>query len=48
MMKCRNWGHDSHCGNPMMREEKNDQGQPYQIEVWKNCRCNNWTTPDWG
>lgn len=31
-----------------MREEKNDQGQPYQIEVCKNCRCNNCTTPDWG
>ena len=31
-----------------MREEKNDQGQPYQIEVCKSCRCKNCTTPDWG
>ena len=31
-----------------MREEKNDQGEPYNIEVCKNCRCANCTVPDWG
>ena len=30
-----NCGHDSHCGVPFFREEKNDKGEPYNIEVCK-------------
>ena len=41
MMKCYNCGHDSHCGVPYWREERDYNGEVYQIEVCKNCRCDN-------
>ena len=44
--KCRNCGHDCHCGVPLFKDvrtyndEVNDgHGEKEQIEVCKNCRC---------
>ena len=49
MIKCMNCGHDSHCGVRLFREEKDDKGEPYNIEVCRQCRCYNCTTKtDWG
>ena len=42
MTKCKNCGHDSHCGVPLMkdfRREPYNHGTEGQIEVCKNCRC---------
>jgi len=51
MTKCRNCGHDSHCGVPLMkdfRREPYNHGTEGQIEVCKKCRCEVCTIPDWG
>ena len=42
--KCKNCGHDSHCGSPLIKDV--DGSGP--IEVCKNCRCSQCTAPDWG
>lgn len=41
MTYCQNCGHNSHCGAPLWREER-DYGtddEPYQIKVCEHCRC---------
>ena len=50
MYSCQNCGHESHCGVPLRREEKNGRGKFIgEIEVCKQCRCYNCTTKtDWG
>ena len=55
MTKCKNCGHDSHCGNPLwksvvQRSDYDDGHQEMeQIEVCKNCRCINCEIKtDWG
>ena len=54
MTKCKNCGHDSHCGNPLWKsvEQKSEYDDGHremeQIEVCKHCRCEKCTTPDWG
>ena len=46
---CKNCGHESHCGVPYLREERNWQGKLLgQIEVCKYCRCEVCRQPDWG
>ena len=42
---CKNCGHESHCGQPLIKDV-DKSGTP--IEVCKHCRCKNCTTPDWG
>ena len=41
MYKCKNCGHDSHCGTRLMKEFRRtyDHGPEGQIEVCKMCRC---------
>ena len=52
MTKCRNCGHDSHCGVPLMkdfRREPYNHGTEGQIEVCKSCRCEQCEPKtDWG
>ena len=37
---CQNCGHESHCGIPKYREERNWRGERLgEIEVCKFCRC---------
>ena len=49
MTKCKNCGHDSHCGVPCWREEKDYNGETYQIEVCKSCRFSQCEIKtDWG
>ena len=48
MAKCRNCGHDSHCGVPLMKEVRNAWlDRLGQVEVCKFCRCEKCTIPDW-
>lgn len=44
-MRCKNCGHESHCGVPLRKSVDNSQTE---IEVCKNCRCEKCTPPDWG
>ena len=42
MTRCKNCGHESHCGNPLRKAV--DRSQPHaagltEIEVCKACRC---------
>ena len=40
MTYCQNCGHESHCGIPLLREERNYKKELLgQIEVCKNCLC---------
>ena len=40
MTYCQNCGHESHCGIPLLREERNYKQELLgQIEVCKSCRC---------
>ncbi len=40
MYKCKNCGHDSHCGVPLMKDVNNSwEKRLGQIEVCKQCRC---------
>tara|TARA_Y100001963_G_scaffold158433_1_gene258054 strand:+ start:10296 stop:10490 length:195 start_codon:yes stop_codon:yes gene_type:complete len=49
MDKCRNCGHDSHCGVPLYKDFRPEgKGIQGQIEVCKHCRCPKCTIPDWG
>ncbi len=39
---CKNCGCNSHCNKICKRKEEHysvDGGKPYQIDVCKNCRC---------
>lgn len=39
---CKNCGCESHCGKVCNRKEEHypvDGGKQYEIEVCKNCRC---------
>ena len=46
MIKCKNCGHESHCGVPL-RKDVDRSGT--EIEVCKNCRCDNCEVKtDWG
>ena len=48
MTKCRNCGHDSHCGVPLVKDIRNIWEKHLgQIEVCKHCRCEKCTQPDW-
>ena len=45
MSKCKNCGHDSHCGTSLVKDiDKSDT----PIEVCKHCRCERCIRPDWG
>ncbi len=52
MSKCKNCGHDSHCGIPLMKDFRGGSGTggiEGQIEVCKSCRCIACETKtDWG
>jgi hypothetical protein len=52
MTKCRNCGHDSHCGVPFQKEFRGQSGTggiEGMIEVCKNCRCEQCEPKtDWG
>ena len=52
MSKCRNCGHDSHCGVPFQKEFRGQSGTggiEGMIEVCKNCRCEQCEPKtDWG
>ena len=51
MMKCKNCGHDSHCGVPLKKAVDKSQAHAAgltEIEVCKYCRCPKCTPPDWG
>lgn len=39
MTYCQNCGHNSHCGAPLWREERDYDDEPYQIKVCEHCRC---------
>ena len=40
MFKCRNCGHDSHCGVPYFREERDFiDVPPRMVQICKKCRC---------
>ena len=42
MTKCKNCGHDSHCGIPLMEEfrrERYNKGPEGQVVVCKQCKC---------
>ncbi len=40
MFKCRNCGHDSHCGVPYFREERDFiDVPPRMVQICKQCRC---------
>ena len=44
MSHCQNCGHESHCGVPLRKEFRRppyNKGPEGQIEVCKNCRCEN-------
>ena len=46
MFKCKNCGHESHCGVPL-RKDVDRSGT--EIEVCRNCRCDNCEVKtDWG
>jgi len=53
MTKCRNCGHPSHCGIPLIKDVKTsaelDDGHSEieKIEVCKYCRCGKCTIADW-
>ena len=38
---CQNCGHQSHCGIPANREEKDYDGRIYIIKICDGCRCDN-------
>ena len=40
MHKCKNCGHDSHCGIPYYREQVDYNESSYQLKVCDCCRCN--------
>ena len=46
MIKCKNCGHDSHCGVPLIKDVTG-YTEIEQIEVCKYCRCGKCTIPDW-
>ena len=51
MAYCKNCGHESHCGVPLMKEFRghtNHGGIEDQTEVCKKCRCEKCKKPDWG
>ena len=52
MSNCKNCGHDSHCGIPLMKDFRGGSGTggiEGQIEVCKSCRCIACETKtDWG
>jgi hypothetical protein len=39
MIKCNNCGHDSHCGTPLRKEQRDGDNKLIEIEVCKCCRC---------
>ncbi len=48
---CKNCGHASHCGVPLykdFRRDHYDHGVEGQVEVCKQCRCNNCSKSFWG
>ncbi len=54
MTKCKNCGHDSHCGISLTKDirthaELNDgHSEIEQIEICKDCRCEKCTKSEWG
>jgi len=51
MIKCKNCGHDSHCGIALTKtiDQVISGGNDTQIEVCKSCRCDTCTPKtDWG
>ena len=50
MSKCKNCGHDSHCGGPLWKDVNNSwEKRLGQIEVCKMCRCEKCEVKtDWG
>ena len=46
--KCQNCGHESHCGVPLMRDERAWTGKLLgQIKVCDKCRCDKCTEDVW-
>ena len=49
MSKCKNCGHDSHCGVTLKKEMGDGDNKVIEVEVCKQCRCYNCSTKtDWG
>lgn len=39
MSDCSNCGHDCHCGQKCKQEYTDGDGERYEVECCKHCRC---------